>query len=112
MIAPPVSAATNQPCAGVSQYAGTKTELPYGISRGSTAMLCQYERVREAPGAKRAPDSIRAGRPFVQTPGTFGQGSVGSPLAFRQVRVYGPAKWYIRPSRPMPSPCIASPRAL
>ena len=27
-IAPPVSAAVNQPWAGVSQYAGTKTELP------------------------------------------------------------------------------------
>ena len=112
MIAPPVSAAVNQPWAGVPQYAGTKTALPCGISRGSTAMSCQYSSCRDAPRANRAPGSIQAGLPFVHAPGAFGHGTVSCPRAFRHVSVYGPAKWYIRPSLPMPSPCIARPRAL
>src|SRR5581483_2300488 len=105
-MAPPVSAAVNHPCAGVLQYAGTNTELPCGISRGSTAMSCQEARESDGPGANCAPGEILAGRPFVHAPGARVHGSVALPFAFCHVSVYGPAKWYIRPSLPIPSPCI------
>jgi hypothetical protein len=75
MMAPPVSAATNQPSLGMPQYARTKMLLPCGISRGSTAASRQYERASEAPGANEAclaAGMTRAGRPFDQAPSPSG----------------------------------------
>src|SRR4051794_33939564 len=58
MIAPPVSCATNQPPFTL-RYAGMKTLLPRGISRGSTASVRYGRTLNADPLRKRMPEYER-----------------------------------------------------